>query len=176
MRARRSAVLTAAAAEAESRPKSAHRYNVAEQQQIYKSEIERIWKAQYDSLSRKDEPQLTEEDVREDARRQQTLAAAAAQMFSPAASRGSSLGPQREGTPVPDQRRVLRIKRKVRGGGARGARGLTVRGRSTASGGRRSSATRRSSTRTSRSGRPSRRRTRRPTRSHPRATRRRTSA
>ncbi|KIP11796.1 hypothetical protein PHLGIDRAFT_27789 [Phlebiopsis gigantea 11061_1 CR5-6] len=102
-------------AEAESRPKSAHRYNVAEQQQIYKSEIERIWKAQYDSLSRKDEPQLTEEDVREDARRQQTLAAAQAQMFSPAASRGSSLGPQREGTPVPDPRRVLRIKRKVDG-------------------------------------------------------------
>ncbi|KAH0838142.1 hypothetical protein J3R83DRAFT_6393 [Lanmaoa asiatica] len=49
-------------AEAENRPKSAHRYNVAEQQQIYKSEIERIWKAQFDSLSRKDEPQLTPED------------------------------------------------------------------------------------------------------------------
>ncbi|KAF8922160.1 hypothetical protein CPB85DRAFT_1266178 [Mucidula mucida] len=32
-------------AEAENRPKSAHRYNVAEQQVIYKSEIERIWKA-----------------------------------------------------------------------------------------------------------------------------------
>jgi len=49
-------------AEAESRPKSAHRYNVAEQQQIYKSEIDRIWKAQFDSLSRKEEPILTEED------------------------------------------------------------------------------------------------------------------
>jgi transcription initiation factor TFIID subunit 1 len=35
---------------------------VAEQQQIYKSEIERIWKAQFDSLSRKDEPQLTVAD------------------------------------------------------------------------------------------------------------------
>ena len=49
-------------AEAENRPKSAHRYNVAEQQNVYKSEIERIWKAQYKSLSRKDEPQLTQED------------------------------------------------------------------------------------------------------------------
>jgi hypothetical protein len=62
-------------AEAENRPKSAHRYNVAEQQQIYKSEIERIWKAQFDSLSRKDEPQLTDEENdsnnRRDPRKQQ---------------------------------------------------------------------------------------------------------
>ena len=50
------------AAEAENRPKSAHRYNVAEQQQIYKSEIERIWKAQHDSLSRKDEPELSDNE------------------------------------------------------------------------------------------------------------------
>ena len=49
-------------AEAESRPKSAHRYNVAEQQQIYKSEIDRIWRAQFDSLSRKDEPDLSEDE------------------------------------------------------------------------------------------------------------------
>jgi hypothetical protein len=49
-------------AEAENRPKSAHRYNVAEQQLIYKSEIERIWKAQFASLSRKDEPQLTDDE------------------------------------------------------------------------------------------------------------------
>ena len=167
------------AAEAESRPKSAHRYNVAEQQQIYKSEIERIWKAQYDSLSRKDEPQLTEEDVREDARRQQTLAAQQAQVFSPTLSRGSSLAPQREGTPAPDQRRVLRIKRKVRWG-ARGAGcsvGLRVSGvrRWTASGGRKSSATRQSLTPMSRNGKPSRKRTRLPTHSHPQAMLRRTS-
>ncbi|KZV94138.1 hypothetical protein EXIGLDRAFT_767429 [Exidia glandulosa HHB12029] len=49
-------------AEADNRPKSAHRYNVAEQQQIYKSEVDRIWKAQYDSLSRKDEPILSDDD------------------------------------------------------------------------------------------------------------------
>ncbi|TRM65919.1 hypothetical protein BD626DRAFT_486234 [Schizophyllum amplum] len=62
-------------AEAESRPKSAHRYNVAEQQQIYKSEVERIWKAQFDSLSRKDAPPLTEEDEREYARKARDAAA-----------------------------------------------------------------------------------------------------
>ncbi len=49
-------------AEADNRPKSQHRYNVAEQQNVYKSEIERIWKAQFNSLSRKEEPELTAED------------------------------------------------------------------------------------------------------------------
>ncbi|KLO20695.1 hypothetical protein SCHPADRAFT_897954 [Schizopora paradoxa] len=49
-------------AEADNRPKSQHRYNVAEQQNVYKSEIERIWKAQFDSLSKKEEPELTAED------------------------------------------------------------------------------------------------------------------
>ncbi|KAF6766609.1 atypical/TAF1 protein kinase [Ephemerocybe angulata] len=117
-------------AEAESRPKSAHRYNVAEQQQIYKSEIERIWKAQYDSLSRKDEPQLTEEDER---RGQKQIAAAAAPPpppsrgpyggygfpqlgdASPGMSRASSI--DREGSAIPDDgaKRVLRIKRLVDG-------------------------------------------------------------
>jgi hypothetical protein len=57
--------MAARAAEAENRPKSVHQYNVAEQQVIYKSEIERIWKAQFDSLSRKDEPQLTEKKEEE---------------------------------------------------------------------------------------------------------------
>lgn len=50
-------------AEADNRPKSAHRYNVAEQQVVYKSEIERIWKSQSDSLSKKEEPELTAEDI-----------------------------------------------------------------------------------------------------------------
>ena len=101
------------AAEAESRPKSAHRYNVAEQQQIYKSEIERIWKAQYDSLSRKDEPQLTDEDERENRRQELALQQQMQQgMFSRASSVANG---QREGTPGPDQRKVLRIKRKVNG-------------------------------------------------------------
>ncbi|KAL0951477.1 hypothetical protein HGRIS_008165 [Hohenbuehelia grisea] len=105
-------------AEAESRPKSAHRYNVAEQQQIYKSEIERIWKAQFDSLSRKDQPPLTEEDVRRDREAQNALQAAAARKDdlaragSPFGSRMSSLEPDGG---VDSTRRVLRIKRMVDG-------------------------------------------------------------
>ncbi|KAJ7040380.1 TAF1 transcription initiation factor TFIID subunit TAF1 [Mycena alexandri] len=118
-------------AEAENRPKSAHRYNVAEQQVIYKSEIERIWKAQFDSLSRKDEPQLTAEEKEEDAApkarqpsvRQETLpppdmspVAAPSSPASPAFSRGSSLDRDREMSLGPESsRRVLRIKRLILG-------------------------------------------------------------
>ncbi|KAK7064030.1 putative transcription initiation factor TFIID subunit [Favolaschia claudopus] len=118
-------------AEAENRPKSAHRYNVAEQQVIYKSEIERIWKAQFDSLSRKDEPQLTEEEKEEDAAprgrqpsaRQETVPpetspiAGPSSPASPAFSRGSSLDRDREMSLGPDgnSRRVLRIQRLVLG-------------------------------------------------------------
>ncbi|KAJ7161345.1 TAF1 transcription initiation factor TFIID subunit TAF1 [Mycena crocata] len=114
-------------AEAENRPKSAHRYNVAEQQVIYKSEIERIWKAQFDSLSRKDEPQLTEEEKEEDAPkarqssvRQETVPppgmspppGPSSGPASPAFSRGSSLDRDREMSMGPDgSSRVLRIKR-----------------------------------------------------------------
>lgn len=53
-------------AQIEARPKSAHRYNVAEQQQIYKEEIARIWKAQLDSLSNKEEPVLSDHEEEEE--------------------------------------------------------------------------------------------------------------
>jgi transcription initiation factor TFIID subunit 1 len=114
-------------AEAENRPKSAHRYNVAEQQLIYKSEIERIWKAQFDSLSRKDEPRLLPEDENKDVvkkplQRQATQpyisaispmpGAGPSARSSPAFSRGSSL--EREGSVGPEgSRKILRIKRLV---------------------------------------------------------------
>ncbi|ORX92912.1 hypothetical protein K493DRAFT_408629 [Basidiobolus meristosporus CBS 931.73] len=49
-------------AEIEARPKSAHRYNVAEQQQIYREEITRIWNAQFKALSSTEEPSLSEDD------------------------------------------------------------------------------------------------------------------
>lgn len=118
-------------AEAENRPKSAHRYNVAEQQQIYKSEIERIWKAQFDSLSRKDEPQLTPEDeappppdTKKPAQRQMSMrtetpfspamSPVPGRPPSPAFSRGSSLERDRELSLGPEgSRKVLRIKRLV---------------------------------------------------------------
>lgn len=44
------------------RPKSAHRYNVQEQQEVYKEEISRIWKAQWASLSNAEPPVLTQAD------------------------------------------------------------------------------------------------------------------
>ncbi|KAI8371514.1 uncharacterized protein BYT42DRAFT_580545 [Radiomyces spectabilis] len=53
-------------AQIEARPKSAHRYNVAEQQQIYKEEIHRIWNAQLDSLSNPVEPELSDHEGEED--------------------------------------------------------------------------------------------------------------
>jgi len=105
-------------AEAENRPKSAHRYNVAEQQLIYKSEIERIWKAQFDSLSRKDEPQLTAEDERRDKQQQLAIAAQMKQREATPMdpfSRASSADPGRDQSMDPEgsSRRVLRIKRFV---------------------------------------------------------------
>ncbi|CAO3654488.1 unnamed protein product [Mucor fragilis] len=53
-------------AQIEARPKSAHRYNVAEQQQIYREEIARIWKAQLDSLGNKVEPALSDHEGEDD--------------------------------------------------------------------------------------------------------------
>lgn len=53
-------------AQIEARPKSAHRYNVAEQQQIYREEIARIWKAQLDSLGNKTEPILSDHEGEDD--------------------------------------------------------------------------------------------------------------
>jgi transcription initiation factor TFIID subunit 1, fungi type len=116
-------------AEAENRPKSAHRYNVAEQQLIYKSEIERIWRAQFASLSRKDEPQLSDDEDDRKSQPPQRLArresrahsplisftggpAAAA---SPGLSRASSIERDRDVSVGPDARRVMRIKRFVDG-------------------------------------------------------------
>ena len=107
---------------------------MAEQQQIYKSEIERIWKAQFDSLSRKDEPELTPEDEERAAahanqdrdrdrnvkKRRQSVVSAMSPVAttpgpaSPAFSRGSSLAREREGSMGPEARnKVLRIRRRV---------------------------------------------------------------
>ncbi|KAI8865926.1 hypothetical protein GQ42DRAFT_181632 [Ramicandelaber brevisporus] len=49
-------------AEIENRPKHQHRYNVAEQQQIYREEIDRVWKRQMESLSNPDDAELTDEE------------------------------------------------------------------------------------------------------------------
>ena len=55
-------MLSTCAATMENRPKSAHRYNVQEQQDVYKEEITRIWNTQAASLSNPVEPYLTQED------------------------------------------------------------------------------------------------------------------
>ncbi|CAO3590885.1 unnamed protein product [Absidia cylindrospora] len=54
-------------AQIEARPKSAHRYNVAEQQQIYREEIARIWKAQLEVLQNPEEPTLSDHDEESEA-------------------------------------------------------------------------------------------------------------
>ncbi|KAH9964216.1 TAF1 transcription initiation factor TFIID subunit TAF1 [Russula dissimulans] len=117
-------------AEAENRPKSAHRYNVAEQQLIYKSEIERIWRAQFASLSRKDEPQLTDDEDDHKSQPLQRVGRKESRAHSPAAafiggtpsaaspglSRASSVERDRDVSVGPDGgRRVLRIKRFIDG-------------------------------------------------------------
>ncbi|KAL0578462.1 hypothetical protein V5O48_003511 [Marasmius crinis-equi] len=95
-------------AEAENRPKSAHRYNVAEQQQIYRSEIERIWKAQYDSLTKKEEPELTAEDEQRYELKTAQLQQQQQQAANEAAARDGSVDPEAG-------KKVLRIKRLVDG-------------------------------------------------------------
>lgn len=53
-----------AQAEAEAKSKSGHKYSVAEQQAVYRSEIDRIWNAQCRSLSNPVPAKLTAEDER----------------------------------------------------------------------------------------------------------------
>lgn len=50
---------------------SGHRYNTSEQQNIYRSEIDRIWKAQASSLSNPVPPEYTIEDERRAERERQ---------------------------------------------------------------------------------------------------------
>jgi len=44
------------------RLKTGHKYNVQQQQTVYRSEIDRIWRAQYKALSNKNPPELTDEE------------------------------------------------------------------------------------------------------------------
>ncbi|GAA5974601.1 hypothetical protein JCM5350_001213 [Sporobolomyces pararoseus] len=85
-------------AEMATRPKSAHKYNVQEQQDIYKEEVARIWKSQWDSLSNPVEPLLTQED--EDRQRQNAKAKkiASTSANTPASAMGTPAG-DRAGTP-----------------------------------------------------------------------------
>lgn len=98
--------------------KSGHRYNVQEQQKVYAQEKERIWQAQMKSLSRKDPPDLTDEDDdRATSRLRQgsvSTPAGGDSMASPAPSTSSL---PRAGSQQPTEKvghRVLVLKREVR--------------------------------------------------------------
>ncbi|QRV81090.1 atypical/TAF1 kinase [Ceratobasidium sp. AG-Ba] len=99
-------------AEANNRPKNQHRYNVAQQQQVYKSEIERIWRAQFRSLSNKTPPELTAEEA---AAPTYKLPKEPEAMKSGLKSRHSSVGAMSRASSVDPEKkpsRVLRIRRQ----------------------------------------------------------------
>lgn len=110
----------------ESRPKSAHRYNVQEQQDVYKEEISRIWKAQYDSLSNPISPELTQEDEDRVRGRGKFRAQMESVVGTPRDARGSSPGSRgssmdrddgmsaTSGRNLEGQNKLLRVKRLVR--------------------------------------------------------------
>jgi hypothetical protein len=106
---------------------------VQEQQVIYKSEVERIWKSQHASLSRKDEPVLSDHDednapvtARRLKREQSAVIAETSNislsamtppirdMASPAFSRASSADRDLSVGPEGQSSKVLRIRRLVR--------------------------------------------------------------
>ncbi|GAA5849102.1 hypothetical protein JCM5353_002538 [Sporobolomyces roseus] len=120
-------------AEMATRPKSAHKYNVQEQQEIYKEEVARIWKSQWESLSNPTEPLLTQED--EDRQRQNAKAkkiastnvnTPASAMGTPAGDRAGSPGSRADSPDVDDggsvvsakngeKAKTLRIRRLIAG-------------------------------------------------------------
>ena len=109
----------------ESRPKSAHRYNVQEQQDVYKEEIARIWKAQWDALGSPIEPQLTQEDEDRARGRKPSANRAAStmgetprSMVGTPAGRAGSVNSDDDNVsvasgPAGGQTKILRIKRLV---------------------------------------------------------------
>ncbi|CAG7847620.1 Putative transcription initiation factor TFIID 111 kDa subunit AltName: Full=TAFII-111; AltName: Full=TBP-associated factor 111 kDa [Serendipita indica DSM 11827] len=99
--------------------KSGHRYNVQEQQKVYAQEKERIWQAQMRSLSRKDPPELTDEEDERPALRARygsvigTPAADSAASPSPSHSSLPRAGSQQPGDKM--GHRILVIRREKNG-------------------------------------------------------------
>ena len=89
-------------AEIENRPKHAHRYNVAEQQKVYREEIARIWKAQFKALSNPNPPKLEKKDEEEFASHQQAQEKAQKEAFE-----------EREKANAQHPAKILKIKRLV---------------------------------------------------------------
>jgi hypothetical protein len=96
-------------AELEGKSKWAHKINIAEQNQIYRSEIDRIWKAQHASLSSTREPKVTHEDEMRSRAGEEAIASASPGALS------------RDATPDRDDphglragsNKILKIRRKV---------------------------------------------------------------
>ncbi|CAO1633899.1 unnamed protein product [Parajaminaea phylloscopi] len=109
---------TRLALQAEEEKRSGHKYNVARQQQIYREEIDRIWLAQKQALSKTTPPELTHEeanppptpepeDAEEDDIEDDEDARAAEEDVKPAAIGGVNS--------QIDQGKVLRIRRQING-------------------------------------------------------------
>jgi transcription initiation factor TFIID subunit 1 len=111
LRAGEDAEARMAQAEAEAKSKSGHKYSVAEQQAVYRSEVDRIWRAQCRALSNPVPAQLTAEDERK------------AQLHASHDSRSRAESMRHDRSPSPMSmnvdgdraNKVLRIRRMVNG-------------------------------------------------------------
>jgi transcription initiation factor TFIID subunit 1, fungi type len=95
--------------------KSGHRYNVQEQQKVYAQEKERIWQAQMKSLSRKDPPELTDEEDEKAYKRIDSVAdtPAADSVASPSATHTSLPQADSQNPGEKGGHKVLVLKREV---------------------------------------------------------------
>jgi transcription initiation factor TFIID subunit 1 len=97
--------------------KSGHRYNVQEQQKVYAQEKERIWQAQMRSLSRKDPPELSDdEDEKAGKAKIESVAATPAGMDSINSPSVSHASLPRAESQQPGEKggyKVLMLKREV---------------------------------------------------------------
>ncbi|KAL9938832.1 hypothetical protein V8E36_002551 [Tilletia maclaganii] len=102
--------------------KGGQRYNVAEQQSIYRSEIERIWNTQRKNLSNPVPATVTAEDIRrlqlqakQQQQQQQQTAAGRAPGSTPLSSARATPEPESASQAGGDANKVLRIRRLING-------------------------------------------------------------
>jgi hypothetical protein len=93
--------------------KSGHRYNVQEQQKVYAQEKERIWQAQMRSLSRKDAPELTDDEDERPAAKLRFGSLVAGDTPATIESAQSPSVSHRSGSPEKAGHKVLVLKREV---------------------------------------------------------------
>jgi transcription initiation factor TFIID subunit 1 len=93
--------------------KSGHRYNVQEQQKVYAQEKERIWQSQMKSLSRKDAPELTDEEDERPAAKLRFGSLVTGDTPATVDSAASPSVSHRSGSPEKAGHKVLVLKREV---------------------------------------------------------------